>query len=399
MDIVTPQRKPVLASLSTIYSTKTGSANSRATFSLLTPISTVTDQEYGMAAVIGMSGTHTIVNLPNPVEIQIKSTWFNGIENATESAITGVTIPRGNYDYSKMLAFLNTNLPTFSDSPYEDTVYGLGGVPFVTTQPQNSPVSKDPVNTKLIFTQWAEILTQVIPGTINEHQYRTFEIVNTQEVYRLFILLGLVAIQNPSLPYAEGPNFIIRCNVSSQTYDAISDTTTFTYNVQNEILAPYSFDFSGIKSLYLYIESPVNSQFRSPFENNSQSNLLCRVPINVIFGEQFTYLPSLTVYSEQRNLVVSNLAVSCRDDFGQFVDFENVPWFLDIEFKFAIKDESEPSISGTNGVPATISQGPTLHSTARSYNNGPSRDLLYSSSQKNTNTQSNKKRKQFGADV
>jgi hypothetical protein len=333
------------------------------------------------------------------VELQIKSTWFNGAEQGLESAITGITLPRGNYDYSKMLAFLNSSLPTFSDEPYDNTVYGLGGVPFVTPQPQNTPVSKDPVNTKLIFTQFADILTQVVPGTVNEHQYRTFEIVNSIEVYRLFVLLGLVGIQNPANVYIPGANFIIRCTISSQVYDPVNDETTYSYNVQNEIFAPYSFDFSGIKSLYLYIESPVNSQFRSPFEGNSQSNLLCRVPINVVFGEQFTFMPSLTVYSEQRNLVVSNLAISCRDDYGQFVDFDNLPWFIDIEFKFAIKDDSEPAISGTNGVPATISQSPTLHQTATSYNNGGSRDLLYSSSQKNTNSQSNKKRKQFGVDV
>jgi len=348
-----------------------------------------------MVTVLQMSGTHSIVNVPTELNIQIRTTWFNFAEGEQEESTTLIPLPPGNYTYESMLAFLNTELPTFADFPYPDTVYGLGGVPFVTTVPQNVPVTKNEVNTKLIFTQFADILTQVIPGpagTLNQHQYNTFEIVSNRELYQLLVMLGLVEIQNPLALAGNiipAPNLVIRVTPSSSAFDPINNETTITYDVLNNIAAEYSFDFSGTKSLYVYLETQVNTQFRSPFEGNNASNLIARVPINVIFGEQFTYAPAQVLFSQQRNLNITNLQVTCRDDYGHLVDFQNIPWFLELAVKFGV-NESSPNVSGTTGVPSTISGNPSLHASAAGYGD-PRRDVLFSSSQNNKAGQQQKR--------
>lgn len=319
--------------------------------------------------------------------MQIRSTWYNELEQAEESSLYSTELPKGNYSYSSMLAFLNTNLPAFSNFPYTDTVYGLGGIIPQTNPPTNQPVNKDEYNTKLIFRQYANILTQTIPtAQPNQHIYRTFEIVNTPEVYRLFVMLGLVVIQNPLQRYVQGGNFIITCAISST--QVVGLNTIYSYSLSGPIYAPFSFDFSSTKSLYVFIESFL-SAFRSPFEGNNASNLIARVPLNVLFGEQFSYIPAIILFGESRNATLSNLQITCRDDFNELVDFQNIPAFIDLHIKFGIKDESLQGASGTNGVPSNLSSNPTLHSSGTSYN-GMNRDALYGS-QNNSNSKKRSK--------
>jgi hypothetical protein len=390
MDLLTTSSPPVLVSLSSNYSSKANNANSRNTFSLLSPISTRTDQEFGMCAVVGVTGTHSIVNLPREVVFKLKSTWFDESIQAEEFAIVNIPIPPGNYSYSTMLAFLNAQLPTFADEPYIDTVYGLGGSGVPTPAPTNIPVSKSEINTKFIFQQYSSILDQSFAGTVNQHVYRTFEIVNDDAVYRLFVMLGLVRIENPDEIAPTKLNFIIRVTPASRVFAA--GTTTMTYNIINDIISPFSFDFSGTHSLYLYTESPINSQFRSPFNNNNPSNLLARMPLNVPFGYQFTFQPNNLIYSQQKNMSISNLQVTIRDDFGDFVDFQNLPYMLDLSIKFG-QSEDSIQMSGQEGVATNIANAPSVHGSAASYNSG-NRDLLFGSSQNNSIlTESNKRRK------
>ena len=386
MDLITTQQPPTLVSLSTIYSSKPSNANSRNTFSVLNPISTRTDQDFGLVTVIQLSGTNSIVNIPQEITLQIKSTWYNEVIEFEESAIVDIPIPAGHYGYSQMLAFLNGSLPTFSDSPYPDTVYGLGGTPFVTPLPENVPVTKVEINTKFIFTQFADILTQTFVGPqfFNEHVYRTFELVYNPAVYRLFILLGLAPYMDPNTRTSFNyTNYVIRVSQSSSEYDPVSNETTVFYNVDNDIEAPFTFDFASPKCLYFSIESPVNSQFRSPFNENNPSNLIARIPISTPFGFQFVYQPDQVVYSQQRNLNISQLSITCRDEFNDLVDFQNSPWFMELSVKFAMNENAVP-ISGTDGVPKNVSNLPTVHASAVSYNASGQRDVLGSHSQNNS---------------
>lgn len=393
MDLITTQQAPTLVSLSTTYSNKPSNANSRNTFSVLNPISTRTDQDFGQVALAQMSGTNSLVNVPAEVVLQIKATWFNELIGSEEFAITDIPIPAGNYSYSQMLAFLNGSLPTFADEPYLDTVYGLGGTAVPTPLPTNVPVTKQELNTKLIFSQFASILTQTFVGpvVVNEHIYRTFEIVNSANVYRIFVLLGLSPLFDPSVFPTTFANYVINVARSSQAYDPVTNTTSVYYDVQNQILAPYSFNFASPQCLYVYIESPVNSQFRSPFNQNNPSNLIARVPINQTFGFQFTYIQQNLVYSQQKNLNISQIAISCRDEYNELVDFQNVPWFIELSIKFAMNENAIP-VSGTDGVPKSIANLPTVHSSAVSYNNSSRRDILGAPSQNNSIVTPNAKR-------
>ena len=340
-----------------------------------------------------MSGTNSIVNIPNEVVLQLKSTWYNELLAVEESSITDIFIPAGHYSYSTMLAFLNGSLPTFSDEPYLNTVYGLGGTPLPSPLPTNVPVSKSEINTKFIFTQYANILTQVFVGNnvVNEHAYRTFEIVNSPSVYRLFVMLGLSPLFDPSAFPTSFANYVIQVAKSSEAYDPIANETTITYNVVNQIFAPFTFNFATPQSLYVYIESPVNSQFRSPFNQNNPSNLIARVPINQSFGFQFSYSQQNLIYTQQKNLNISQIQVTCRDEYNELVDFQNTPWFIELAIKFAMNENAIP-VSGTDGVPKQIANLPTVHSSAVSYNNSSQRDVLSSRSQNNSTITPNAKR-------
>ena len=393
MDLITTQQAPTLVSLSTTYSSKPNNANSINTFTVLNPISTRTDQDFGQVALLQMSGTMSIVNIPKEVKLQIKCTWYNEAEAAEEFSFTDIYIPPGHYSYTNMLAFLNAQLPTFSDFPYPDTVYGLGGVPIPGPLPENVPVTKLEINTKFIFSQFADILTQTFPGAVvvNEHVYRTFEIVNNAESYRLFVLLGLSPLFDPSQFPSSFSDYIIRVAKSSQSYDPIPDETTVTYNVINDIVAPFTFNFASPQCLYIYIESPVNSQFRSPFVNNNPSNLIARVPLTQSFGFQFLYIPQNIIYTQQKNLNITQLSLTVRDEYNEYVDFQNSPWFIELGIKFAMNENAIP-VSGTDGVPLNLSNLPTVHSSAVSYNDSSRRDVLGSQSQNNSVRTLNAKR-------
>lgn len=325
-----------------------------------------------------MSGTHTMVNIPREVALVIRSRWIDNSTNDRLFADYTIYIPPGNYTYSSMVTFLNTNLPGFSNVPYSNTVYGLGGTAVPVSPPTNQPVSKESVNTRFIFTQFSSILTQLVPiGSPNTHQYTSFEFVNSQEAYRVFVMLGLVPIQNPLQTFFTGSNFVI--NVRLNSTQIVGFNTQYNYGVLNEIYAPYSFDFSGIKGLYVYCESPVSSQFRAPFTSYGPTNLICRVPIDVIFSQQFQYRPQIVCYTQNRNVVISSMQISCRDDFGETVDFQGLPWFIDIIIKFGQTDETAQSVSGTGGVPKSISESPNVHGSAKSLNTN--RDILFGGSQ------------------
>lgn len=377
MDLVTSRGAPVFLSLSTMVSSQAvPGANCRNTFSVSTPISTVTDQDYGRVALHSMTGTHSILNIPIDITFQISSTWFNEVSLQDEIGIVDIDIPRGYYTFSAMLAFLNSNLSVFADEPYNDTVYGFGGTPIAVDPPQNIPVASSEINSSFIFTQFAGLLSQTFPGTVNEHIYKKFTLIGSPEVYRLFVTLGLTPIQNLTRDLQDILSYDILVSVSSRIFNGTN--TVMTYNVENQIIAPYSYNFGGTSSLYVFLETNVNAQFRVPFTNNAPSNLIMRVPLSVPFGFQFNFVAQNLVWTQQKNLTISNLQTRVCDDFGDDIDFQNLPWFMDLVVAFA-QNEDELNLSGTDGVPASIPSAPQNHFSQQSYNQ--IRDPFASSSQ------------------
>jgi hypothetical protein len=291
------------------------------------------------------------------------------------------------------MTFWNTYIPTFSNEPYPDTVYGLGGSPVVSPTILNPSIYKYEFNIKFFLKQYPALLDQFFPGTINEHVYRKFEVVLTPESYRLFVMMGMRPIQNPDVPVIETLRITFDCSVDSRVFDGTN--TTVTYNVSEPYLAPFAFDFGGVKSLYVYIETPVNSQFRAPFNQNDSSNLIARVPLTVPFGYQFEYAPQNVVYSQQKNLNISQMTLTCRDDYGTFIDFQNLPWFIELNVKFGSSEDELRASANTGNLNQVVST-PSLHPTAASYDSG-NRDTLFGGQKNiNDNTQRSKRFRQNG---
>ncbi len=352
---------------------------------MLNPISTKTDQDYGQVALIQMTGTNSLVNLPVEAPIIIKSYWLNEQTGTDESSTTTIIVPPGQYTYESMLGFWNAYVPTFSDDPYPDTCYGLGGD--AGTFPS---LKKYEFNIRFTLQQYATLLSQSFPGNKNLHLYKGFEIEINPQNYRLFVMLGFREILNPESTTIQPTYVQFPVTVDSRVYNIGTNTTSVTYNVLDPTLAPFAFDFSGSKSLYVYIETPVNSQFRAPFNQNDSSNLIARVPVNVPFGFQYEFIPNNVVYSQQKNLNISQMVLSCRDEYGTFVDFQNLPWFVDLSIKFGAS-EDEINSSAYSGSMDQLASNPSLHPTAASYNSG-NRDPLYGGQKNiNPNTQAAKR--------
>jgi hypothetical protein len=204
-------------------------------------------------------------------------------------------------------------------------------------------------------------------------------------------MLGLVSNQNPLVPYVQGGNFVIKINKETVVYNPVSNETTVTYSVDNSIFAPNSFDFSYPKNLYFYTDFPIKSSFRSPFDSYNPSNLLLAVPLAVQFGQQLTYNPQTVLWAQQKSAQMTQLVVRVLDDDGNVVDFQGVPWSFTLSCRFAMED-NKPLVSGSNGVPSSITNTPSLHPSAEGFNSGGDRDLLFSS-QKNPES---KRRKVIG---
>lgn len=371
-----------MVSLSTIYSQVSGSrgVNSQNTFGLLRPISTQTEQDIGGVALSSFTGPNTIVNLPLPAPLTIQSRWFDESLNETVTSDYTITLPEGQYSYSQMLAILNASLPAFSDSPYPATVYGLGGTYVPVSPPSNQPVEKSPINSKFIFEQFSNILGQTFPGTVAQHIYQSFTIKFSRPSYPLWVMLGLTAIQNPLDQFEDVSDYTIPIFVQSRTFDGVD--TTIVYDVGDPIFAPYTFNFSGTKNLYVYTNGQIPSSFRSPFDNNNESNLICRVPISVPYGFVIEYQAQNLAWAQVKNLNLSNIQITVFDDFNRRVDFQGANFQCDIMVRFAKDEDALMNVSGTTGLPNSLSRttpSDLMHPSAMSYNNAGGRDTLGSS--------------------
>lgn len=371
-----------MVSLSTIYSQVSGSraVNSQNTFGLLRPISTQTEQDIGGVALSGFTGPNTIVNLPLPAPLTIQSRWFDESLNEFVTSDYTITFPAGQYSYSQMLAILNASLPAFSDTPYVATVYGLGGSYVPVNPPVNLPVEKSPINSKFIFEQFSSILDQTFTGTIAQHIYQSFTIKFSRASYPLWVMLGLTSIQNPLDVFEDVFDYSIPVFVQSRTFDGVD--TTIVYDVGDPIFAPNTFNFSGTKNLYVYTNGQIPSSFRSPFDNNNESNLICRIPVQVPYGFVIDYLSQNLAWAQIKNLNLSNIQLTVFDDFNRRVDFQGANFQCDLMIRFAKDEDALLNVAGTTGLPNSLNQttpSDLMHPSAMSYNNSGGRDTLGSS--------------------
>lgn len=313
----------------------------------------------------------------------IRSRWFNELTNEDELSDYTVTFPPGNYNVNTMLANLNAFLPAFSDSPYDGTVYGLGGTYIPVDPPINNPTSISTINSKFIFQQYQDILNQTIEGTVNEHIYQSFSFHFIPESYRLWVMLGLTNIQNPVNPFENPSDIVIPITLQSRT-EYVQDSITytdFTYTVGDFITGSFTFNFGNTGSLYVYLSGQVNTEFRDPFSSYKSSNLIARVPRMVPYGSTIVYQSQVPNQAVVKDLNISNLTIQIRDDFFELVDFQGSEVAIDWSIKFGM-NETIPNISGYEGVPSNVASTPSIHYSAASYNSGSARDPLNNSAKR-----------------
>lgn len=336
---------------------------------------------------------NTLHNLTNDTQLIVRSTFFNQVTQQRSTADYTIIFPAGNYTYSTMLSTLNAVLPSFSDTPYPDTVYGLGGTPTPPVPPStqfNYPVEKSPLGAYFIFEQYASILNQSFPGTQNEHVYESFQLIFTPEVYALWWRLGLTRFQNPS-PGAQFEtvfDYTIPIGVQTVTYDAGTNTTTTTYNVGPPITSPYAFNFAATQNLYVVANGQIPSRFRYPFTGNNPSNLIAVIPVNVPYGFQIFYAPQNPAKCTIKNMNLSNIQLSIYDDRGQLINTNGSEINASFIVNFGIDERQDLNVSAITGLPNRLpgsTPSELMHPTARSFNTPSGRDTL-GSSQLNTSS-------------
>jgi hypothetical protein len=323
--------------------------------------------------------TNTLLNIPTDITIPIRSTWYNRVDNTGPSfnfAITEITIPQGQYTQQQMLAFLNNNFPVFSDTLEEnfvtDTCYGLGLSPDI-----EAPVNVVPNNTKFVISQSETALAQAYVGNgLNSHEYSSFSLISNENNYRWFVMMGLKPIPNSLVTLPNFDPITIPVQLFSKNYDPVDNLTTCTYQINVEITGLYSYDFSGSKMIYFFLDSPVSSHFRAPFDQCAESNILGSVPTAwCAYGYQSSYTVQNLAWAVQKNLTMSNVQIALRDEYRELVNFQNIPWMASIRVKFALS-EDEPMVNALDGSVGSINSLSTLHPTAQPYSNGAGRDLL-----------------------
>lgn len=379
MDLITTKSSEILVAISSMQNRVEDTSNSRITLGVSPNISTTTDQSYALVAISDFTFTNTLLNIPTSMIIPIKSYWYDDIDGTGPSinfAISEIVIPKGQYTQQSMLAYVNNNFPVFSAIPESgfitNTCYGLGLSPTF-----EAPVSIEPNNTKFVISQSSQALEQVYSGNgANPHRYSLFELICDSNNYRWFVAMGLKPIPNIAVRSYDLSPVSIDVSVNSVNYNGGTHETTVTYNIENEWVSPFAWDFSGVKMIYFYLDSPVSSHFRVPFDNCAESNVLGSIcTAYASYGYQSTIQVQNLCFATQKNLTLSNLQISLRDEYNEYVNFQNIPWFATLRIKFAVS-EDEPMVNALEGSVGTHNSLPSLHPTAQPYYNGAGRDIL-----------------------
>lgn len=333
--------------------------------------------------MVDFNGTNTLYNISHDYPLLVKTTWYDrsdGTGPDVNYSISEIILPKGQYNKNQLLSWLNTNFAIFSEVPeapfLTETVYGFGSILF-------PAVVDTPTTSKLNLFQNEGLLTQVYEGSgVNPHEYYSFELIVNDENYRFFTMLGWKPTFAVNTQTANNAPIIIRSFLTSSTYDIISNETTVLYSTASPYEGPHVYDLSGSRMLYIYLDYPLSSKFRVPFDNCKESNLIGSIPIGqAAFGETFFYQVQNLVYASQKNITMSNISMSLRDEYDEFVDFNDIPWQMTLRIKFALS-EDEAMVSAQEGTLGQNNSLPSLHPTATSYNDGGGRDILMGSQKK-----------------
>lgn len=109
-------------------------------------------------------------------------------------------------------------------------------------------------------------------------------------------------------------------------------------------------DLTGPNGVYVNILNH-NTYQRPSYQGLSQSNILCRIPVDTVFGGVQVYMPDNIQYSALPNASLSSLNITLTDDAGNLLNLNGVDWTMTLHIKFA--EIQAPTLDSSNARVAT----------------------------------------------
>jgi len=114
---------------------------------------------------------------------------------------------------------------------------------------------------------------------------------------------------------------------ASSIYYILGFVENTTYNiVANTITFPFMFNLIGIKKLKIYSTNLSIDSYDSV--DKATSNLLATISVNQPSNNLLVYSNIESLYGHFRNKYLSTIDISIKDEFGRFVNFNNINWTM-----------------------------------------------------------------------
>lgn len=115
---------------------------------------------------------------------------------------------------------------------------------------------------------------------------------------------------------------------------------------------PQMCDLTGPNGVYVNLLNH-NTYQRPSYQGLSQSNILCRIPVDTSFGAVQVYMPDNIQYSALPNAALSSLNFTLTDDSGTLLNLNGCDWTMTVHIKFA--EIQQPILDSSNSRVATYS--------------------------------------------
>ena len=95
------------------------------------------------------------------------------------------------------------------------------------------------------------------------------------------------------------------------------------------LIAPYQCNFLGLTRIHIK-SSTFHSNNMDTF-THSQTNILASVPVNASAGGMIQYVNFTQFQTVIKNNLVNTIQLDIQDDYGNFINFNNVDWTLTVQ--------------------------------------------------------------------
>jgi len=355
MDKVSMLTKPIMVCLSssTAATGNDDGTNSNVTFNISNNISTPSEQQIGQISLASFTFTNNLPNVtPKNHTLTVTSTYY--VYGNLKSSTYTINLSYGYYNITQMLALLNESIPivengflyTFGSTEKDDTDTFLYPVFTISSLYGN-----------LTMNFYASLLTQTGYSTTsqNPHQYVSFTFDVSNTTYPLQSMLGMLnksnnptITQNMPLTILCTPTYSgTSCTYSLKGYNGINPGSAWVDAENGDgVIYDFPYPFNMQYTDTLYVETPtLSADFRSPYNNLNASSIIGTVPITSTYQTlnftEFLFMPKYI-----KNLSISSLTITIRDEYGNLVDFQGNGWKMVLWIAFAQDaDLVQPDVS------------------------------------------------------